>query len=164
MQLQVSNLRRVFAYFLAALPVNGQTCTLRHAARGASVPARIAHTGQHRDRSIGRAKSSRVPAKEGLIAVETCGWRGFPGLSAAVDKAAGGHGVARSVRTFFAAAMIRTRRSDVCHSDHPPVVCPRVAQRGSVRDRRESGLDDRCVGRRVRPVARAGEAGCVQAS
>ena len=133
MQLQVSNLGRVFAYILAALPIDGQTCTLRNAVREASAPAWIARTGQHRDRLIGRAKSSRVRGGEGLIAVEARGGPGSPGLSAAVDEAAGGHGACPESRP----ARFRTRPTGEC-------------------------LDDRCAGRRVRPVARAGEAGCVQ--
>ena len=63
---------------------------------------------------------------------------------------------------FFAAAMIRRPCRDVREFDQPPGLRP--ARRQTRRRARpaEGGLVDSCVGRRVRPFAKAGAAGCVQ--
>lgn len=76
----------------------------------------------------------------------------------------GGHGGARSIKKFFPEAMNRIPCRDVGKYGQPPGHRPARRQTERRACPAEGGLVDRCVVRLVRAFAKAGAAGCVQAS
>ena len=141
-----------------------------HAGRVGSVhrrrmaACRTVRTGLRRYRPIGQFGRSRLPAGNGLIAAEALGRSGSAGHSAGVDNAVGGHCGVRSLRISVAAAMIRIRHRGVYVSDRPSGVRSARRLTRCLARPAAGGLAFRSVGWRVRPFARAGATGCVQAS
>ena len=76
----------------------------------------------------------------------------------------GGHGGARSIKNFFPEAMNRCPCRDVGKYGQPPGHRPARRQTRRRACPAQGGLVDRCVVRLVRAFAKAGAAGCVQAS
>lgn len=172
MQIQAPNPRRAFASFLAAFPIGALRCIVGHVARDASAasigdewqPCRTVRAGLRRDMGAGRSGRSRLPAGNGPRAAEAPKRPDSPGLDGAIGTAAGHHGGARSIRTCFAAAMIRIRRRGVYVSDHPPGHSPMRRQARRLTRPAAGGVALRSVDRRNPPFASAGGAGCVQAT